>query len=123
MNQQKNDEAKQAYAHVITRDNILAEALKCTMQDRNAVYGEPYANLSHMAELVQSFLKARYSFDLPLTAGDMAMVMVLGKVARVGEGKFKLDNSVDGAAYFAIAGECDQIDIHYADPANAGQQA
>jgi hypothetical protein len=55
-----------------------------------------------MAATVRAF-NAIYGLDLTETQGWMFMVFL--KAARAKEGQFNLDDYIDGAAYFALAGE------------------
>lgn len=87
------------------RAQILDTAKSLTLGDRNKAYGEPKDNLTIFAGLVSEYLSAEYP-GIKLDAVDAAMIMVLAKVSRVTANKGHVDNFVDGAAYFAIAGEC-----------------
>lgn len=100
-----------------SRTDILETATKCTAQDRNQTYGEPYHNLSVTANLVNSYLQAKHGKPICLTGDDIAIIMSLNKVARMATGSVKphIDNYVDGAAYLAIAGEIAIAD--FTDPA------
>lgn len=87
------------------REAILAEAARLTCGDRNASYGPPYDNLTHMAQMVSGYLAGKYGASTKLDAEDMAWIMVFAKASRT-VASFKADNYVDAAAYAAIAGEC-----------------
>lgn len=56
-----------------------------------------------MATAVQAF-NAMYGTNLSETHGWMFMVFL--KASRAKQGCFKADDYVDGASYFALAGEC-----------------
>lgn len=90
------------------RETMLAEAARLTSGDRNAAYGHPYTNLTHMADMVTAYLDGKYGSSRSLTAEDMAWIMVLAKISRT-VASFKDDNYIDSAAYSAIAGECREI--------------
>ena len=90
------------------RETLLEEAARLTGGDRNASYGAPYTNLSHMADMVTAYLSGKYGSLPALTAEDMAWIMVLAKISRT-VASLKDDNYVDAAAYSAIAGECRTI--------------
>lgn len=86
------------------RGGILAEALDLTETARNETHGDPSLNLSCFADLLNAYLKWR---NVPeLDEIDANMVMVLSKIARLCTGdRAHRDHFVDGAAYFAMAGE------------------
>jgi hypothetical protein len=90
------------------RADILAEAAKLTTGDRNAAYGHPHNNLTHMANMVAAYLRGKTGYTLALTAEDMAWIMVFAKASRTVATR-KDDNYIDAAAYAAIAGECREI--------------
>ena len=101
----------------MNRKDLLAEAARLTCGDRNAEYGEPYDNLGDCAVLWTAYIFAKYAGDVidpasfNLTAEDVAHLNVLQKMARTFRGKPKPDTYADGAAYFAIAGECASKEI------------
>lgn len=92
------------------RGQILDTAKGLTTGSRDKSYGPPIENLTVYAELMEAYVKGRTvveggSFD----AVDSAIFMVLAKVSRIAMNRGHEDNYVDGAAYMAIAGECDQL--------------
>lgn len=90
------------------RETLLEEAARLTAGDRNAAYGAPYDNLTHMANMVSAYVSGKYGLPVDLNAEDMAWIMVLAKISRT-VASFKDDNYIDSAAYSAIAGECREI--------------
>ncbi len=68
------------------------------IQDRGADYGHPTDNMSRTASLWAAYL------EMPIRPDQVAMCLALVKVARSMEGA-KVDNFIDGAAYFAISGQ------------------
>ena len=98
------------------RENMLAEAARLTSGDRNAAYGHPYANLSHMADMASAYLNGKYGVMIDLNSEDMAWIMVLAKISRT-VASCKDDNYIDAAAYSAIAGECRAIIEKHGKPA------
>jgi hypothetical protein len=76
--------------------DILTEA-KATIQDRGMDYGHPTDNMSRTASLWSAYL------EMPVTDYQVAMCLALVKVARSMETS-KVDNYVDGSAYFALSG-------------------
>lgn len=90
------------------RAEVLQQALDATMKSRNSTYGAPYPNLLLAAELKQAYNAAANGKYSP--AHDDAIHAVLSKIARIATGATgHTDNYVDGAAYMAIAAECQVI--------------
>lgn len=81
------------------RGDILKEASRLTHGDRNKNYGDPLTNHQRIAALWSVFLEAE------VTPEQAAIMLALVKVARLIESPDHLDSFIDGAAYFAIAGE------------------
>ncbi len=87
------------------RGRILGDARKATEGDRNKSYGDPSVQFALAGEL-----KALVRFRMKRKVGPAemeALDMVLTKLSRAVIGSEPgRDTYVDGAAYFAIAGEC-----------------
>ncbi len=77
--------------------DYLNEA-RAIIQDRGLDYGHPTDNMSRTASLWSAYL------EVPLRPDQVAMCLALVKVARSME-TGKVDNYIDGAAYFAISGQ------------------
>ena len=77
--------------------DFLTEA-KAIIQDRGVDYGHPSDNMQRTARLWSAYL------EMPLEDYQVASCMALVKLARSME-TGKVDNYIDGAAYFAIAGQ------------------
>jgi hypothetical protein len=77
--------------------DYLNEA-RAVIQDRGMDYGHPTDNMSRTARLWSAYL------EMPIEDYQVAMCLALVKVARSMESG-KVDNYVDGAAYFAISGQ------------------
>jgi len=77
--------------------DYLNEA-RATIQDRGLDYGHPSDNMQRTAALWSSYL------EMPINDYQVAMCLALVKIARSME-TAKPDNYIDGAAYFAIAGQ------------------
>ena len=77
--------------------DYLNEA-RAIIQDRGMDYGHPTDNMSRTARLWSAYL------EMPIEDYQVAMCLALVKVARSMESG-KVDNYVDGAAYFAISGQ------------------
>ena len=82
----------------MNRGEILEEANKLTQTDRQRDYGTPRVNHDRIANLWSAYL------ERPITAEQVAICLALVKISRTMQSK-KIDNYIDGAAYFAIAGE------------------
>jgi hypothetical protein len=78
-------------------NDFLNEA-RATIQDRGMDYGHPTDNMSRTASLWSAYL------EMPVTDYQVAMCLALVKVARSMESS-KVDNYIDGSAYFAISGQ------------------
>ena len=77
--------------------DYLNEA-KAIIEDRGMDYGHPSDNMQRTARLWSAYL------EMPITDDQVAMCLALVKVARSMESN-KVDNFIDGAAYFAISGQ------------------
>lgn len=82
----------------MTRKELLEAALKATTE-RGQEYGKPEDNFGTIARLWRVYL------DTPINAHDVAMMMVLFKVARAKSNPGHTDNLVDIAGYAACAAE------------------
>lgn len=82
------------------RGSILAEAMRLTEGDRNKTYGEPVANMQHIADIFNAVTGKN------LTARDIATVHVCTKMARRATSPRHRDSYVDAAAYTGIEYEC-----------------
>jgi len=81
------------------RGDILKEASRLTHGDRNKNYGDPLTNHQRIAALWSVYLETE------ITPAQAAICLALVKVARLIESPDHIDSFIDGAAYFAIAGE------------------
>ena len=77
--------------------DYLNEA-RAVIQDRGLDYGHPTDNMSRTASLWSAYL------EMPIRPDQVAMCLVLVKVARSMEGS-KVDNYIDMCGYAAISGE------------------
>lgn len=95
-----------AASHAVPeRVNILHEGAMLTNGNRDREYGPPTINLAAAGELKAVF---RRHLRRNVSAAEMeAIDNVLTKLGRLATGlEPKRDTYVDGATYFAIAGEC-----------------
>jgi hypothetical protein len=77
--------------------DYLTEA-RAVIEDRGMDYGHPTDNMSRTARLWSAYL------EMPISDYQVAMCLAMVKIARSMETS-KVDNYIDGAAYFAISGQ------------------
>lgn len=75
---------------------ITREAIALVVGDRQATYGPPAENLGRIAGMWSAYL------GIPVSAADVAQMMVLVKVARARHA-YKRDNAIDAVAYTLLA--------------------
>lgn len=78
---------------------LLAQASKIVSDERAITYGGKRANHENIARLWGAYLKKDISPE------DVALMMILLKVARTQLGTGSMDNYIDMAGYAGIAGE------------------
>jgi hypothetical protein len=83
----------------MNRKDILDEASRLTHGDRDKNYGTPLVNHQRIAVIWSVIL------GLEITPSQVALCMAGVKIARLVESPEHADSFIDGAAYFAIAGE------------------
>lgn len=83
----------------MNRGNILDEAKRLIHTDRQKDYGHPLINHQRIAKLWSVILEKE------ITPAQAALCMAMVKAARVVQTPNHEDSYIDGAAYFAIAGE------------------
>jgi hypothetical protein len=83
----------------MNRKDILDEASRLTHGDRDKNYGTPLVNHQRIAAIWSVIL------GLEITPSQVALCMAGVKIARLVESPEHADSFIDGAAYFAIAGE------------------
>ena len=84
---------------VITIKENLETAKKLLSGKRQHEYGDKKINHENIANIWSSYL------DHPVSAHDVAMLMLLLKIARIKFGNPSKDTYVDMVGYSAIAGE------------------
>jgi len=84
---------------VTIREDILDAAKMIVSSDRNVDYGTPEDNFKQIAALWSVYKGTLFS------PADVAVMMLLLKVARLGTSPAKLDHWVDIAGYAACGGE------------------
>lgn len=83
----------------MNREQTLQEALKCVTKDRQSTYGTPESNFGCIADLWSAYL------GRPITAQQVAVMMILLKISRTKSSPGYEDNYVDIAGYAACAAE------------------
>lgn len=95
----------------MNREQTLQEALKIVTKDRQNAYGTPEDNFNCIAGLWSSYL------GTPITAQQVAVLMILLKVARSKSSPDYADNYVDICGYAACASEVATakapLELHY----------
>lgn len=85
---------------VDARRQLLKEAADIVCADRNTAYGEPEDSFEKIAILWSAWIKQ------PLTASDVAAMMILFKLARLKENPRHRDSILDIAGYAACMESC-----------------
>jgi hypothetical protein len=83
------------------RQKVLCATEQAVMADRNRDYAPPEENFGRIADLMNIYLEGRDE----VTPYDVAMLMILTKVARAMESPWVLDHLVDICGYAACAGD------------------
>lgn len=81
------------------REELLETAKRIVTGERENQYGSPEDSFLKIAGYWSEYLEKR------LTAFDVAMMMILLKIARTGGGTYHEDNLTDIAGYAACAAE------------------
>lgn len=92
----------------MTRQDILEQAQRCVCGQREQDYGSPEDNFALIADFWTSYLSRKCvspGADCLVNAEDVAAMMGLMKIARIGSGAEKDDNWIDLAGYAACGGE------------------
>lgn len=82
------------------REKILDAAKEQVNGSRQQDYGTPEDNFQTIADLWMAY-KSGYKFS----SEDVAVMMMMVKIARIASGNYKTDNYIDLAGYAACAGE------------------
>jgi hypothetical protein len=90
--------------------NALQKAEEIIYGDREKTYGHPAINLNRIARYWQTYLESRvtdpFSAGAPLTAQDVAQMMILVKIARLNNQPDHEDSIVDICGYAALIERC-----------------
>jgi hypothetical protein len=90
----------------MTRKETLETAIAAVCQNREQDYGSPEDNFKLIADLWRVYLTARKNH---INSDDVAVLMILLKVARVASGHGKDDNWIDIAGYAACGAELSSL--------------
>ena len=85
---------------------ILEEAHTVIYGDREATYGDPGKNLRTIADYWETYLRSRGYWNENcdgMKFDDVANMMVLLKIARLGNTPLHRDSMVDACGYLALA--------------------
>ena len=85
---------------------VLENASNIITGERENQYGTTRTTHAHIAEYWNSYLNQMYETEYQISARDVALMMVLLKIARI-NGKPTDDTLVDICGYAAIAAELD----------------
>ena len=83
----------------MTRESILNRAIECVCGEREQDYGSPEDNFKRIAIYWSAHLGTE------ITAEDVAVMMALLKIARIGTGRATEDSFIDLAGYAACGCE------------------
>jgi len=101
MNRTANRSGEVKEMGMTDRETILELAKQIVSTDRNVNYGEPERNFEVIADLWTVALRGNYLFS----PHEVAMLMMLVKVARISTSPEIQDHWVDIAGYAACGGE------------------
>lgn len=90
--------------------SVLQEAHEIIYGDREQTYGKPAKNLQTIADMWESYLRARGVWNDAadgLFADDVALMMVLMKVSRLANSPEHRDSLVDICGYAALVERID----------------
>lgn len=110
------NEPDEGEAKKLTRAAVLEKARACVCGEREQDYGSPEDSFGCIAELWEAYLRAAcVSPDsvVRVTPTDVAMLMALLKIARVGTSFVggTADSFVDLAGYAACGAECAEVTV------------
>lgn len=100
----------------LTRAAVLEKARACVCGEREQDYGTPEDSFGCIAELWEAYLRAACiapDATVAVTPTDVAMLMALLKIARVGTSCVggTADSFVDLAGYAACGAECAEVTV------------
>lgn len=110
------NEPDEGEAKKLTRAAVLEKARACVCGEREQDYGSPEDSFGCIAELWEAYLRAACIAPdsvVRVTPADVAMLMALLKIARVGTSCVggTADSFVDLAGYAACGAECAEVTV------------
>lgn len=93
------------------REKVLKSALEYVSKDRNTAYGEPEDNFQNIADVWNGMGFSREDGD-PITATDVAKLMIGMKLARLKHNPTHEDSWTDIAGYAACGFQAAQRDVN-----------
>lgn len=110
------NEPGEGEAKKLTRAAVLEKARACVCGEREEDYGSPEDSFGCIAELWEAYLRAACIAPdsvVRVTPTDVAMMMALLKIARVGTSSIggTADSFVDLAGYAACGAECAEVTV------------
>jgi len=94
---------------MMNRKEVLDRADQCVNGDREGSYGSPENNFARIAKMWNAYLGNTYPRK-DLKPSDVAAMLALLKLARIGSGNYKDDNWIDLAGYAACGGELQSME-------------
>ncbi len=90
----------------MNREQILDEAKKCVLIDRNKTHGDPEDNFALISGLWTEYLRSikKPALITPISSTDVATMMILMKVSRLVTSPKNPDHWIDIAGYAACGG-------------------
>lgn len=92
------------------RGAILDLAKDIINGQRTDRYGAPENSFALIADLWNDYLKMKFGNNSRINSHDVAMLMVLLKIARIAHGAGGKDSYVDGIGYLALANEMNEYE-------------
>lgn len=105
------DDPEMEYPKMSCRETILEEAKMCICHDRQNQYGSPEDSFAAIANYWSIYLLNSKKIVGAITSKDVALMMVLLKIARAEGQAHHADNYVDMAGYAALAAELAQNEL------------
>ena len=88
---------------------VCQKAAELVSNDRAKTHGNKLENHQNIANLWNQYLSAKFlGCNVELSATDIAILMILLKVARTTTGTFNIDDFIDIAGYAGCAAEIEQ---------------
>lgn len=94
------------------RKELLSKAIEITEGARQEHYGSPEDNFARIAEYWQTYLRQTQldGYKPIISSHDVAIMMILMKVARLAADHLHDDSWLDIAGYAACGSQCAQLD-------------